>query len=341
MPQLSPTLKTLLNVVKVGAVGLILVVLYRRIQAADGFDRLLHDEKHWSYLMLAQCLVALAFCFSFIRWYLLVRGLDLEFRLRDALRLGSLGFMLNQFFPGSVGGDLLKAVFVAREQPEQKTEAVATVFIDRAIGLYAMLLIASVGVAYGGKQVESDKVFASLQTVVWTAAVVGTIGVIFALSALATGNHVRSVLGELPIVGNTLNRLIDAVEVYRSRRLYLLTAFCFALATHCLLISVFWLICSGLPVSQFSFLQNASIVPAGLVAGAIPSTPGGLGVLEGGMEYLYSMLGAAKGDGGIVALTYRAMTYLFAGIGGIYYFSARKKVDELIHEAEVLAEATD
>ncbi len=338
MHSLSPPLKKLLTVVKVAVAVIILTVLYRRIESSDGFQRLLNDQKHWSYLVVAQALVVGAFCFSFVRWFLLVRGLGLEFRLRDAFRLGSLGFMLNQFFPGSVGGDLFKAVFIAREQPEQKTEAVATVFIDRVIGLYAMLLVASLGLAYGGKHVESDKVFTSLQTVVWTAAVVGTLGFAFVMSPLATGERMRRAVDNVPLVGHTLTRLIDAVEVYRRRRQYLFAAFGFALATHCLLISAFWLIGMGLPVSKLTFLQNASVVPAGMVAGALPSTPGGLGVLEGGMDYLYSMLGAANGDGGIVALTYRAMTYSFAGIGAVFYFSSRKKVDELMQEAEALAE---
>lgn len=338
MPHLSPPLKTLLTIIKLSVAVAILVVLYRRIQASDGFDRLLNEKKLWSYLIAAQVLVLVAFCFSFVRWYLLVRGLGLDFRLRDAFRLGTLGFMLNQFFPGSVGGDLVKAVFIAREQPEQKTEAVATVLIDRVIGLYAMLIVASIGMVYGGAHVEADKVFASLRTVVWVSTAIGTLGLIFILSPLATSQRVRTFVDSLPIAGHTLTRLIDAVDIYRNRKEYLFAALGFAIATHCILITVFWLICGGLPVSKLSLIEHACIVPAGLVAGALPSTPGGLGVLEGGMEYLYGMLGAAKGDGGIIALTYRAMIYLFASIGGLYYFSSRKKVDELIHEAESLAE---
>jgi len=38
-----------------------------------------------------------------------------------------------------------------------------------------------------------------------------------------------------------------------------------------------------------------------------------------------------------VALTYRVMTYVMAGVGGLYYVTARKSIDLALHEAEELA----
>jgi len=338
-PLISPQ-KKLLTATKVVLAIVILGFLFQRIQGESGFERLLNEPKSWPLLALAQGLVLVAFSLSFVRWYLLVRGLDLAFHLRDACRLGTLGFMLNQISPGSVGGDLLKAVFLAREQPGKRTEAIATVLVDRVIGLYAMLLIASLGLALTGPTFDSAQLLSSLQTVVWSAAFCGTLGLAFVLSPLATGKRTRAFADRLPVIGHTVTRLIEAADVYRSRRHYLFAGFGLALATHCLLITSFWCISRGLPVSGPSFPQNASIVPIALVAGALPLTPGGLGALEGGMELLYTSIGAGKGDGTIVALAYRAMTYLFAGIGACYYFNSRKKVDALLHEAEILAEET-
>ncbi len=337
MAQHSRPQKTLLTAVKVVLAIAILGYLFQRIQDADGFDRLLHSPKHWGSLVLAQLLVLVAFSISYVRWHVLVRGLDLEFPLSDAFRLGTLGFMLNQISPGSVGGDFLKAVFIAREQPERKTEAVATVLIDRVVGLYAMLLIASLGLLLAGETVGSKELLRSLQLSVWPAALAGTVGLAFVLSPWATGPHARQVAEKLPFVGHTVTRLIEAADVYRSRRGYLFAGLGLALVTHCLLISAFWMISRGLPIHGPTFVQNASLVPLGLVAGAVLPTPGGIGGLEGGMEYLYTKIGAGKGDGTIVALAYRAMTYVFAAVGAFYYFNARKKVDELLHEAEVLA----
>ena len=338
MPSAVLSKKNLVTLLKVGTAVVILYVLFRRIQAESGFERLINEPKQWPYLIAAQIMVLMAFSLSYVRWFLLVRGLDLQFRLSDAFRLGTLGFMLNQISPGSVGGDLLKAVFIAREQPGKRTEAVATVFVDRIIGLYGMLLIASVGLALAGDSIDSVELRTTLRSVVWTSAIFGTLGLAFVLSPLATSKPLREFAKALPIVGATATKLIEAADVYRSRRSYLFAGFAIALLTHGLLITAFWSISQGLPVTRPTFLQNASLVPVCLVAGAVIPTPGGLGGMEGSFEFLYSSIGSVKGDGTIVAIAYRSMTYLFAAIGAFYYFTSRRNVDQLLHEAEHLGE---
>ena len=49
-----------------------------------------------------------------------------------------------------MGGDLFKAIFIAREQPGRRTEAVATVLVDRVIGMYALVLLTSAVICLGG-----------------------------------------------------------------------------------------------------------------------------------------------------------------------------------------------
>ncbi len=337
MTHRSKQKRLLFAAIKVLLAASILGYLVVRIQESSGFSRLASEPKVWPSLLAAQAIVLLAFSMSFVRWYLLVRGLDLQFHLRDAFRLGSLGFMLNQVSPGSVGGDLLKAVFIAREQHGKRTEAVATVLIDRVVGLYAMLLVASLGLASAEGQLNHDLV-RRLQTVVWSAAAIGTFGFAWVMSPLATGKRVRTIADRIPVVGHTLTRLIDAAGIYHSRRRYVYASLALAVVTHCLLILAFWCINRGLPVHFTTFYQNASIVPPSLVAGAIPLTPGGLGTMEAAIEFFYSTLGASRGDGTIVALAYRAMTYMVAVVGACYYFSARKRIDSMLHEAEELAE---
>jgi len=338
VPHRSKKLKLLFAALKLLFAVAILGFLVARIQAQDGFERLLSEPKHWPSLLLAQVMILTGFSLSFVRWYLLVRGLGLPFHLRDAFRLGSLGYMLNQVSPGSVGGDLLKAVFIAKEHPEKKTEAVATVLLDRVIGLYAIFLVASVGLILVGRSAEPHAVLATMQTFVWTAAAIGTAGLAFALSPVATGNRIRQLVDRVPVIGHTLIRLLETVAVYRSRRRYLAGALGLALVTHNLVIVAFWIICRSLPVYDPSLIENASIVPLGLAISAIPLTPGGLGTLEAGFEFLFTTIGAAEGDGTIVALTYRAMTYGVATFGACYYLAAKKSVDRLIHEAEAFAE---
>src|SRR4029077_18678965 len=80
---------------------------------------------------------------TLLRWYVLVRAQDLPFTVPAALRIGLIGFFFNTFLPGSVGGDIIKAAALAREQ-SRRTVAVATVIMDRVIALWGLIWFVAV-----------------------------------------------------------------------------------------------------------------------------------------------------------------------------------------------------
>src|SRR5262249_51185960 len=104
---------------------------------------------HYGYLGLAFVFCVASVLLTFIRWYVLVRAQDLPFTIPDAVRLGAVGFFFNTFLPGAVGGDIIKAAFLAREQ-SRRTTAVATVIMDRAIALWALFwFVGLLGLVFG------------------------------------------------------------------------------------------------------------------------------------------------------------------------------------------------
>ena len=319
------------------AVG-ILIVLFYSLRGNDVFVRLWYERKDWRLLGLAQCLVIAAISLNFLRWFLLVRALELDFHLRDAFRLGALGHLLNQVSPGSIGGDLFKAMFIAREQPNRRTEAVATVLIDRVVGLYGILVVATAGQMIAGRGMELTGALKTLAMVVAAFAGIGTLGIALLMTPAFTGPRVREFAARFPGIGGTLARLIDAAAAYRSRRRYLFAAILAACCTHTLLVTAIWLIGRGLPVDAPNLGTTFLVGPLSLCASAIPLTPSGLGTFEAAMEELYRLVGCAAGTGASVAITYRAMTYVMAMLGAVYYLNARKTVSAVLHEAEELEE---
>src|SRR5207248_9297078 len=100
---------------------------------------------HSDSLALAATLGLAAVLLTILRWYYLVRAQGLPFTVTNALRLGLVGFYFSIFLPGSVGGDIIKAAFIARGQ-SRRTVAVATVILDRVIALWGLLwFVASLG----------------------------------------------------------------------------------------------------------------------------------------------------------------------------------------------------
>jgi uncharacterized membrane protein YbhN (UPF0104 family) len=113
-----------------------------------GLKAALSGPIRWELFFIAALCCATSAAVTFVRWYLLVRAQDLPFTLRNAFRLGLVGYFFNTFLPGAVGGDLVKAAFIAREQ-KRRTVAVSTVLMDRAIGLMGLIAIAAiVGTTY-------------------------------------------------------------------------------------------------------------------------------------------------------------------------------------------------
>lgn len=326
--------RVLVGLAKMAIAAAILGFLIYRLRGEGVFTRLIDEPKHWGKLALAQALVLLGTLLIWVRWQILVRALKLDFSFRDAFRLGALGHLLSQVSLGSVGGDVFKAMMAAREYPGKRTEAVASVVIDRVVGVYAMLLVATAGSFVAGEAAPATDQLKSLTTLVVSLAAIGTIGIALLMTPALTGPRMRERLQKIPGAGHTLARLFGAADAYRHERRYLFVAIAIACCTHLCLVSAIWLIGQGLPITAPTLAATFLVGPLSLCAGAIPLTPAGLGTFEAAMNQLYQSVGSLPGDGLLVAICYRAMTYVVAGIGAVYYITARKKVREALEEAE-------
>ena len=333
--------RVVVGLAKLAIAAAILAFLIYRLRGEGVFTRLIDEPKHWGRLALAQCFVLIGISLNWVRWQILVRALKLDFSFRDAFRLGALGHLLSQVSLGSVGGDLFKAMAVAREHPGKRTEAVASVVIDRVVGLYALLLVATIGAIAAGESASLTDELRGLMTLVVSLAIVGTIGIGLLMTPALTGPWMRERLGKIPVAGHTLARLFGAADAYRHERRYLFVAIGIACCTHLSLVTAFWLIGRGLPLVAPSLAATFLVGPLSLCAGAIPLTPAGLGTFEAAMNQLYQAVGSRAGDGLLVAICYRAMTYVVAGIGATYYATARKKVREALEEAEAEVDAAE
>jgi uncharacterized protein (TIRG00374 family) len=169
-------------------------------------------------------------------------------------------------------------------------------------------------------------------------ALVGTAGIAMLMTPAFTGPSVRGWAGRLPAIGHTLQRLIDAAAAYRNSRRYLFAGIAIACATHTLLVTSIWLIGLGLPVKAPDLTTTFVVGPLSLAAGAVPITPSGLGVFEAALGQLFKAVGLAEGDGYLVGLTSRVMTYVMAALGAVYYLNARRAVKEVLDEADEAAD---
>jgi uncharacterized membrane protein YbhN (UPF0104 family) len=339
--------KLVVAVVKIAISAAILIYLFRTAWNDKSFQDLYGQSKDWTLLACAAVTTLLAVALTFVRWHMLVRALGMDFSMKDAFRLGFLAYLFNFFSFGVVGGDVLKSVFIARQQPDNRAGAVASVVLDRIIGLAAMLMLGAFAFMFVNLDETSIRDPGKLETVrnacrgtVILTAISLTGLFLFMIPGLLQ-HRFWNRLAQLPLVGGIAWQLLESARVYQKRRRTLLYAIGMSIGVHVLNILSFYLVAVGLPGAEPSLATHFVIVPVAMVAGAIP-LPGGLGALEYALDFLYravSTVEVAERQGFVVALGYRVVQMGIAAIGLGYYISGRTEVQKLIDNANEWEEA--
>jgi glycosyltransferase 2 family protein len=332
--------KHLLTLLKVGISVAIVAWLVARAENDDAFSDLkaqyVDPGFAWGLLAAASLCCGVAVVITLIRWYYLVRALDMPFSLREALRLGFLGYLFNLAPMGIVGGDLLKAVMLARQQPGRRAQAFATVAVDRVIGLYMLFVVASAAVLLTGfcsHQVEDIRYIARA-TLLVTA--LSSAGVVALFIPGFTHGRLTSWLSGLRYVGKSVGHLIDAVRMYRRQGWVLLTSALMSIAVHSLFTVAIYLITVGIYAGNVANLSLRGEFIVSPLSAATQVIPLPAGPMEGAAEYLYKyVFDLDHSQGLVVALGYRIITVLIAAVGVCYYLSARREVAAVMHEAEL------
>ena len=314
----------------------IVAYLVYDVQRQDSFPRIWHGDKNWTLLGVALLAFLAAQLLTIARWYWLVRALDLPFRWNDAVRLGFLGYLLTFVSLGAVGGDLLKAFFVAREQPGRRVEAFATVIVDRIFGLYSLLLLAAFSILVSGIWLSPPSVAVGIlcQTV-FAATVVATAGILFLLSL---GGHRAQAwfyrLARVPKIGSLLKPLAGAVQVYRRDLPTVATSIVVGLVSQFLLAASIWAIAAALLPDAPTIGEHVTLVPLALLTTVLPLPGYGLGAFEMALEFLYRHVGASAAGGGLlVALGFRLIMVVTAVISAVIYATHRREVGAVLREA--------
>jgi glycosyltransferase 2 family protein len=296
---------------------------------APGLQQLLQGPIDFGWLALAAVLIAVALAMQLVRWYYLVRALDLPFTLRNAFRLGMVGVFANTFLPGAVGGDILKAIFLAKEHPERKTRAVATVLMDRALGLFGLILFTAVlgSVAWAG---GDPRIVANVELQwlikVMAAIAAGSVAGFLLLGLLPQWRVDRFAgrLKSVPKVGTSLSEFWYAAWIYRQRPRTVVLGVGLSALSHFGLVFAFHAASHVFPptnpaVDQATLAEHMVIAPMGFIVQALPLSPGGVGVGEAAFAGLYKLSGRPESRGVIARLALRVVEWIIALVGYLVY----------------------
>ena len=264
---------------------------------------------------------------AYVRWFFLVRALGLPFRLRAAIRLGFIGTLFNMVIPGAVGGDFVKAAYLLKEQ-SKKTQAAASVAIDRVIGLLGLFILSCVAgaIGWGGLQPEVRRLVVAAALL--TACVSGVLLVAF-MPSLYRPLAVR--LSGRPKLSHALHELAVMGSAYRRRLDVVLGTVVLASFTHVLNVTGFYVLGRAMFPDVPGLAQHLMIVPLVLFSTAIPLPFGALGVAENVSLMLFGLAGYA--GGGLAMMAFHVCQYLGSFLGLFVYLANLRQVRALRAEA--------
>ncbi len=299
----------------------------------------LRDQPKNYWLLAAALLVALgALSISFVRWCILARCQGIELTMLEAFRLGAICFLLSFVSAGSVGGDLFKAIFLARRRPGKRLAAVASVLVDRACGLYALVLLVAVGLFLANPVDRSDGTL-GLGQIKFVTGVLVAVGTASLAVLVLGGKRVDSWitrLGSAGGIGGFVARIGPPLRMFHSHPIALGVSILMSIVVQGSLAVSVYLIARGLYGSPPTLLEHLVIVPIGMLASALPITPAGIGVFEAAIQSLYSLVPATptEASGTLVALVFEIVKVLMAIIGTVFYWTANEEVRESLEAAE-------
>lgn len=330
--------RVLLTLVKIGVSAAIISWLFYKAAGDKTFTELAHRPKHWGVLGSALVICLVGTLVTFARWQMLVRAAGIPLAMRDAMRLGFLGYLLNFVSPGSVGGDLFKAVFLVREHPGHRGAAIASVVADRVMGLFSLMLLCSGAILLFDQIHAPNEVVRDLCWGVLGCTLAGAVGLGILFWPGFTQGKLASWLRSQQRLGRMFNSLLNTMERYRSRPRVVAIGILAGIAAQASFTVGIYMVACGIPGRVPNLPDHFIIAPLAMLAGAMPFAFGGLGAFEGAIDLLYVYVPVGShfegSEGLIVALGFRVITILIALVGAVYYATGRREVSQVWHETQ-------
>ena len=222
------------------------------------------------------------------RWLIGAQGIDLGFV--ECLKMALAGNFLNFAAPlGSNAGDVFKAYFASLHTPDRKTEAVATVILDRVIGLGSLVLVVA-GITCMGPDTGR---LGALRPYMLTMAALGGAGVAVYLSPWTRRLFEGAWLARRPGLRH-VRRLDLAARTLASRRGVVLSAVGITVALQVVAMLAYFTVAAamGLRAGADNMLELFAYFYTGTVVQALPGPPQGLGTVELAYRYFFSAFGS-------------------------------------------------
>ena len=266
-PHLATLLKLLISA------ALVFTLFYYKVISIDALQATFRDPV---VAASAFAVLLLGYGLSAVRWYFLLHAMGIAVRFRPCAEIFAMGTFTNTFLPGGTGGDVVRAVYIARHLHQDRTGGVISVLADRAMGLLSVIAVAVVlGFSKAEHVVASPltRTFFYSLVAISAAALVAIIATLVIFSS-ARLDKIKTIVGNRTIVHRGILRLFDTVNQFRGRFLTVLLSFAISIAITLTIIASVVFLASGYEAGGLHALDFANASVFALLVNAVPITPG-------------------------------------------------------------------
>jgi glycosyltransferase 2 family protein len=252
------------------------------------------------------------------RWIILLRARGAAVSTKSATWIYLVSSFVGAFLPAGVGADAARAYSLSR-RTARGSEAVASVAVDRLLGLSSIVAMGMVGVLVAGRQMPGTPPL--LLPVVAVLVLGGSVAALWAdrvMGALLTNRT--------SALASRLRRLADAVAQYRGHRLALAGVALLSVAVQVLRILQAYLLGRGIDI-DVPFSYYLLFMPIGLIALLLPISISGIGAPQAIIVWLLTPRGVPEHDA-LALSTLIVLSGIIANLpGALLYMRSTSSVD--------------
>lgn len=259
-----------------------------------------------------------------LRMGLLFHAYGLHLSFLNGYRVVAIGTLFSFVIPGGTGGDVTKLYYLATENRGHTMEIATILVIDRVVALFSLLILilllalADLPVVMAVKPVQTLIVIAAL----------GMLALLLFM-AVSFSPALRAWPPYCGLIqryrwGHYLDRVFVALYSFRGHKPALLYAALLSMVGHAALTGMFAAL-SLVLMPGMAVLSTVLFSLLGMLANALPVTPGGIGVGEAAFEWLFGLLGHS--GGAQLILAWRIGILPICVLGGALYMIGRRNVD--------------
>ena len=278
-------------------------------------DRFFHTlaAADFSYVAWALLIYLAAQVVAALRWTVLARPLGFETRFTDLGLYYLIGMFFNLFGPSTVGGDVTRVYYLAREGENNRQTgwaastipAAVSVFMDRAVGMSALVWLGALGLAlFPGYAVPPA---------------IRSLTFALSLGLFAAGLLVPWLRRLLPETGHpVIVKFTYALKVYRTRWGVIPQAILLSFLLHLIQAWMHLVMGKALQI-DVPFSYCLIVYPLVGTFAALPVSLNGIGLREGGYLFLLSVIGISSEKGIAFGLLLFLIVAVDSLIGGLVF----------------------